>query len=50
MRLPDSADPLEIAVDIPDVTSVAIQTVDAYPAQSGAGNLVAFSEVTFSRR
>lgn len=49
-EVPDSAAPLEIAVDIPDVTSVAIQTVDAYPAQSGAGDLVAFSEITFSRR
>lgn len=49
-EVPDSAAPLDIAVDIPEVTSVAVQIVDAHPAQSGAGNLVAFSEITFSRR
>jgi hypothetical protein len=49
-EVPDAAAPLDIAIEVPEVASVAVQVVDAYPAQSGAGNLVAFSEITFSRR
>jgi hypothetical protein len=49
-EVPDSAAPLDINLEVPEVASVTVQVVDAYPAQSGAGNLVAFSEITFARR
>lgn len=49
-EVPDAAAPFDVDLDIPEVTSVSVQTVDAFPAQSGAGDLVAFSEITFSRR
>ena len=49
-ELPDSFAPLNINVPAAQTDSVTLNVVTVYPAQSGAGDLVSISEVTFSRR
>jgi hypothetical protein len=49
-ELPNSFEPFNVAAPGGEVESVKMQIIDVYPAESGAGDLVAVSEITFSQR
>jgi hypothetical protein len=49
-ELPDSFEPFNLATPGGEVETVKMQIIDVYPPASGAGELVAVSEITFSQR
>jgi hypothetical protein len=49
-ELPDLFEPFNITAPGREVDSVTMQIIDVYPPASGAGELVAVSEITFSQR